>query len=79
MNNPKEAIEKFLIRYDGNKSQCAKDLNVSRGTLHNWLKRPHSIPLKKAILMHNMTNGEVNVVEIMPCLKELIEVNPTIK
>jgi len=71
INSPKQALEVFLIRFNNNKTECAKKLGISRCTMHNWLKKPHSIPLSKAILIEKITNRYITAQDLIPILKEI--------
>ena len=71
--NPRTALQVFLTRFDGSKMEAAKALDISRTTFYNWLRKPDTIPLEKAILIEKITQRYIMAYDLIPMLKQIVK------
>jgi hypothetical protein len=64
----KEALMGLLEYYNGNKSQMARDLNVTRAAVHHWLRRGY-IGKKIAIEITERTDLPFSKEKLRPDIK----------
>ena len=66
MNSRFEPVVRFIDFHDGNLSKAAAALGVANSTLTEWRNRERPVPVKKAVLMEQISNGAVKRIEFFP-------------
>lgn len=60
------AIQKAIDCFGGSQVELARNLNVTRAQVWQWLNYKNSISLEKAIDIEDKTNGQVTCEELIP-------------
>lgn len=61
-----EPVVRFINCYDGNLSRAALALGVANSTLTEWRNHERPVPVKKAVLMEQLSGGAVKRMEFFP-------------